>query len=98
VLLRVLGDARDPIFVISFLLQLVDQTQKTVLDFIMEQIEIAEALATEARHFIACVEQQETSLTDGHAGLRVVRILEAATQSIAARGRVVELDTVRCAV
>jgi hypothetical protein len=33
-------------------------------------------------------------MTDGQAGLRVVRILEAATASIAARGRVIELDAV----
>jgi predicted dehydrogenase len=62
------------------------------------QIDITEALHTEARHFISCVEAGHPTMTDGHAGLRVVRILEAASQSIASRGRIVELDTVGCAV
>jgi hypothetical protein len=35
-------------------------------------------------------------ITDGHAGLRVVRILEAATRSLAERGRVIELEPNRC--
>lgn len=56
------------------------------------QLEVTEALATEARHFIDCVTRRQTPLTDGAAGLRVVRILEAATQSMAERGRPVPLD------
>jgi predicted dehydrogenase len=60
------------------------------------QLDITEALSTEAKHFIKCVELSEPTITDGQAGLRVVRVLEAATESIAARGRIVELDTVGC--
>ena len=56
------------------------------------QIEITEALQTEATHFLDCITNQRCSLTDGEAGLRVVRILEAATRSMACRGQVVELD------
>ena len=59
------------------------------------QLDMTEALRTEALHFIRCVEEGERPLTDGEAGLRVVRILEAATQSMAERGRPVELETVR---
>jgi hypothetical protein len=44
------------------------------------------------------VEQRTAPLTDGQAGLRVVRVLEAATQSLAQRGRVVELETLKCTV
>jgi predicted dehydrogenase len=55
-------------------------------------IEVSEALQTEAAHFVECVQQGRQSLTDGEAGLRVVRILEAATRSMTARGRVIELD------
>jgi predicted dehydrogenase len=62
------------------------------------QLDITEALSTEAKHFISCVESGQPTMTDGHSGLRVVRILEAASQSIAARGRIVELDTMGCAV
>jgi predicted dehydrogenase len=58
------------------------------------QLEITEALSVELKQFIQCVEQRQTPLTDGQAGLRVVRILEAATLSMAERGRVVELDSV----
>jgi predicted dehydrogenase len=58
------------------------------------QLDITEALNTEAKHFVKSIELGQSTLTDGHAGLRVVRILEAATASIAARGRVIELDTV----
>jgi predicted dehydrogenase len=41
-----------------------------------------EALHTEALHFISCVEGSETPITDGSMGLRLVSILELATQSI----------------
>jgi len=50
-----------------------------------------EALQTEALHFIHCIKMGESPLTDGDAGLRVVRILEAATQSILQKGNPVEL-------
>jgi len=63
-------------------------------DMCAPQLDITEALNTEAKHFIKCVEAGTPTATDGHAGLRVVRILEAATASIAARGRVIELDAV----
>ena len=66
-------------------------------DMFAPQLDITEALTTEAKHFISCVEGGRPTLTDGHAGLRVVRILEAATRSIAARGRIVELDAMGCA-
>jgi len=62
------------------------------------QLEMAEALSMEVRHFIECVEQQRPPLVDGQAGLRVVRLLEAATQSMRTSGRVVELAGNRCAV
>jgi len=56
------------------------------------QLEITEALRVEAQHFIRCITQGERSITDGRAGLRVVRILEAATQSMDGRGQPVELN------
>ena len=55
------------------------------------QLGIGEALHTEATHFIECIEQTRTPRTDGHAGLRVVRLLEAASLSMAQQGRLVEL-------
>jgi predicted dehydrogenase len=62
------------------------------------QLDMTEALSLELRQFIESVEQRRTPLTDGQAGLRVVRILEAATRSLAQRGRVVELEIIKCAV
>lgn len=56
------------------------------------QLSTTEALLLEAQHFIACIEKGERPVTDGQAGLRVVRILEAATQSMAQRGRSIDLS------
>lgn len=55
------------------------------------KLDATEALLTEARHFIECMTTGATPISDGHAGLRVVRILEAATRSLARRGEPVEL-------
>jgi len=60
-------------------------------DMIAPQLDFTEALRTEAQHFAECIEHGSTPITDGHAGLQVVRILEAATQSMRDRGRLVEL-------
>lgn len=46
----------------------------------------SEALRTEVRHFLDCIERGERPITDGEAGLRVVRILDAAERSIKATG------------
>jgi predicted dehydrogenase len=50
-----------------------------------------EALQVEAQHFLDCIELGSRPLSDGEAGLRVVRILEAAARSLASGGQVVEL-------
>lgn len=50
-----------------------------------------EALQIEANHFVDCITKRRKPLTDGSVGLRVVRILEAASQSIAQRGAPVNL-------
>ena len=62
------------------------------------QIDLTEALRTEALHFIRCIEKGEHPITDGEAGLQVVRILEAATRSMADRGRLVKLATTTATV
>ena len=41
-----------------------------------------EALAVEAEHLVWCIRTGATPIADGHAGLRAVRILEAAQRSI----------------
>jgi predicted dehydrogenase len=56
------------------------------------QLDISEALRLEAQHFARWVTEGERSPSDGEAGLRVLRILEGATRSLADRGRPVELN------
>jgi predicted dehydrogenase len=53
------------------------------------KLEQTEALNKEANYFVKCIENGETPFNDGAAGLRVVRLLEAAEQSLKARGRAV---------
>jgi predicted dehydrogenase len=45
-----------------------------------------EPLARMVAHFVTCAREGKRPITDGHAGLRVVRILEAAQRSIKAQG------------
>jgi predicted dehydrogenase len=59
------------------------------------QYDRTEALQVEALHFIKCIEGKEQPITDGEMGLRVVKILEAATLSMKERGRLVELHKKR---
>lgn len=61
------------------------------------KLDMTEALQTEALHFVDCIQQGKRPITDGEAGLRVVRILEAATQSIKQQGQLVELTGVEVA-
>ncbi len=56
------------------------------------QLSLTEALRVEAMHFVDCIEHRRRPLSDGEAGLRVVRILEAATRSLANGGQPVELS------
>jgi predicted dehydrogenase len=56
------------------------------------QLDSTEALKTETRHFVNCVQDGAPVITDGQSGLRVVRILEAAAQSLLQRGRLIELN------
>ncbi len=53
------------------------------------KIENAEALKSELAYMIECVENNETPFNDGMAGLRVVRMLEAAEQSLKHKGEAV---------
>ncbi len=55
------------------------------------KIEQSEALKLESAHFVDCILNDKAPISDGAAGLRVVRMLEASDQSVAQRGRLVEL-------
>ena len=55
------------------------------------RLERAEALTRELDYFVDCITKDETPLNDGIAGMRVVKMLEAATQSLTQRGALVYL-------
>lgn len=50
-----------------------------------------EALRSESAHFVECMQNSARPDTDGHSGLRVVKILEAAEESMKRRGAPVEI-------
>jgi len=56
------------------------------------RLDNTEALGRQAGQFLRSIETGEASPSDGQAGLRVVRILEAAHRSLQERGRPVRLD------
>ncbi len=60
-------------------------------DMLAPQIDVTEALRREIDHFVHCIQQQEEPMTGGNSGLRVVEILQAASQSMAQHGRPVDL-------
>lgn len=61
-------------------------------DMLAPNLEPTEALRLMAREFIASIHEHRPPLSDGYAGYRVVRLLEAAQQSIEQNGRVVEVQ------
>jgi predicted dehydrogenase len=50
------------------------------------RLDVTEALKVEAEHFVGCIRTGSTPESDGLAGLRIVRILEAASESLANQG------------
>jgi len=55
------------------------------------KVEQAEALKAELEYFVDCVRNDKTPFNDGLAGLRVVKLLEAADQSLKERGKIIRL-------
>ena len=55
------------------------------------RLERAEALTHELSYFVDCIINNRTPMNDGHAGMRVVKMLEAASQSLSQRGALVYL-------
>jgi predicted dehydrogenase len=56
------------------------------------QIEQVEALSRELAYFVDCILNDQTPFNDGHAGLRVVKMLEAANLSMQKRGELVYIS------
>jgi predicted dehydrogenase len=55
------------------------------------KVDQTEALKAELGYFLECIESGKTPFNDGQAGLRVVRMLEAADKSLAERGKAILL-------
>jgi predicted dehydrogenase len=55
------------------------------------QVEQVEALKLELGYFVECIKKNKMPFNDGRAGLKVVRMLEAANESLAKRGALVYL-------
>lgn len=53
------------------------------------KIEATEALKLELQYFVDCIETNQVPINDGLAGLRIVRMLEAAEESLSRRGEAV---------
>ena len=60
-------------------------------DMYSPHINQVEALKSETEYFIKCVLNSQVPINDGYAGLRIVRMLEAADRSLKAAGRKVKL-------
>jgi len=55
------------------------------------RLERAEALTHELSYFVDCIINNRTPMNDGHAGMRVVKMLEASSQSLGQRGALIYL-------
>jgi predicted dehydrogenase len=60
-------------------------------DVWVPKLDSTEALRYVCQEFLAAINERRSSVTDGHAGLRVVRLLEAAQHSINQGGKPVKL-------
>jgi predicted dehydrogenase len=61
-------------------------------DIWVPKLEVAEALKLEAEYFVRCIEEDIVPINDGHAGRRVVRMLEAIEKSLGKGGEIVYLS------
>jgi predicted dehydrogenase len=60
-------------------------------DMYVPYLKQEEPLKVECQHFLDCIASGDTPLTDGHAGLDLVRILEAASKSLDQKGAAIDL-------
>lgn len=61
-------------------------------DISIPRIEMTEPLHNECAHFVECIRENKTPRTDGESGLRVIRVLEAAQESLAKNGTTVKIS------
>ena len=61
-------------------------------DILIPKISLQEPLKLECAHFVDCVRERKTPLTDGLGGLRVVKVLDAAQRSLKSGGAPVAIQ------
>ncbi len=61
-------------------------------DISIPKIDMKEPLKIECQHFLDCIRENKSPLSDGADGLRVVRVLEAAQKSMENYGTLVKLE------
>lgn len=69
-----------------------DSIQVRFGDIWIPRVDTSEPLRLEAQHFLDCVRERKTPLSDARDGLRVVRILEAAQRSLEQDGVPVKIQ------
>jgi predicted dehydrogenase len=60
-------------------------------DVLSPKVDQTEALKVELDYFVDCIRSNRRPVNDGDAGLRIVKLLEAADQSLTERGRLIPL-------
>ena len=58
-------------------------------DIYIPHVQGYEALSRECGHFVDCIQEGKTPRSDGYSGLRVIRVIEAANQSLKEEGRAI---------
>ena len=60
-------------------------------DILIPKLESAEPLELECRHFLECIREGKTPLSDGKDGLKVLKVLQAAQRSLKLGGSPIEI-------
>jgi predicted dehydrogenase len=60
-------------------------------DIHMPYIKVSEPLSIECSHFLTCVRTRRKPVSDGHDGLRVIKVLDAAQRSLKSNGEPVRI-------
>ncbi len=60
-------------------------------DMYSPRVEQMEALKIETAYFLKCIKENTTPINDGRSGLRIVRMLEASSESLRQKGREIPL-------
>lgn len=61
-------------------------------DITIPHLKIDEPLRLECQHFLECIRENKQPRSDGHDGLRVIKVLDAAQKSLSENGRPVALS------